>query len=153
MKRQGYGRIVNTSSHVGLGWKGFRACAAAKEGIVGFPRTVAREVAEYGITCNAVRPIAASRGTKESIALLAINRSEDVASLVVFLASEQADHINGCIFKVRRGHVSIFTDPPPVQQKLKKDGSWTAEELAEAIPRTLTRGRSRENFPETFHLG
>ena len=132
MKQQGYGRIINTSSHVGLGWKGFAAYAAAKEGIVGLTRTVARDMAEYGITCNAIRPIAAWRGTKEKIPRVAINRPEDIASLVVYLASEQADHINGCIFEVWRGHVGIFVEPPSIQQVLSKEGNWTSEELAEA---------------------
>ena len=98
MKKQGYGRIINTSSHVGLGWKGFSAYGAAKEGIIGFTRTVAREMAEHGVTCNAIRPIAAWRGTKEITSELAVNRPEDVATLVVFLASERADALNGCIF-------------------------------------------------------
>lgn len=152
MKKQGYGRIVNTASHVGLGWKGFAAYGAAKEGIVGFTRTAARDVAEFGITCNAIRPIAAWRGTKEHIPLLAVNRPEDVASLAVYLASEQADHINGCVFEVWRGHVGIYIKPPPVQKTLKKEGSWTVEELAEAIPQSLTKGRNREIFAETFRL-
>jgi NAD(P)-dependent dehydrogenase (short-subunit alcohol dehydrogenase family) len=152
MKKQGYGRIVNTSSHVGLGWQGFAAYGAAKEGIAGFTRTVARDMAEFGVTCNAIRPIAAWRGTREKLPRVAVNRPEDVAALVVYLASEQADHINGCIFEVWRGHVGIFIEPPPVQEVLKKDGNWTTGELAVAIPRTLTKGRSREKFAETFHL-
>jgi NAD(P)-dependent dehydrogenase (short-subunit alcohol dehydrogenase family) len=152
MKEQGYGRIINTASHVGLGWKGFAAYSAAKEGIVGFTRTAARDVAEFGITCNVIRPIAAWRGTKEHIPQLAANRPEDVASLVVYLASEQADHINGCIFEVRRGHVGMYVEPPPVLKVLRKEGSWTAEELAQAIPESLTKGRSREEFAPTFSL-
>ncbi len=152
MKDQHYGRIVNTASHVGLGWKGFAAYSAAKEGVVGFTRTVARDVAEFGITCNVIRPIAAWRGTKENIPQVAVNRPEDVASLVVYLASEQADHINGCVFEVWRGHVGIYTEPPPVQNLLKKEGAWTPEELARAVPMSLTKGRSREIFAETFHL-
>jgi NAD(P)-dependent dehydrogenase (short-subunit alcohol dehydrogenase family) len=153
MKKQGYGRIVNTSSHVGLGWKGFTAYGAAKEGIAGFTRTVARDMAEFGVTCNAIRPIAAWRGTKEKLPQVAVNKPEDVAALVVYLASEQADHINGCIFEVWRGHVGIFVEPPPVQEVLKKDGAWTTEELAKAIPQTLTKGRSREKFTEVLKLG
>ncbi|MCX7911832.1 MAG: SDR family NAD(P)-dependent oxidoreductase [Dehalococcoidales bacterium] len=153
MKKQRYGRVINTSSHVGLGWKGFAAYCAAKEGIIGLTRTVARDMAEYGITCNAIRPIAAWRGTKENIPRVAVNRPEDVASLVVYLASEGADHINGCVFEVWRGHVGIFTEPPPVKQVLKKDGSWTAEELAEVIPKTLTRGHSRTRLPDALNLG
>ena len=152
MKKQGYGRIINTASHVGLGWKGFAAYSAAKEGIVGFTRTVARDMAEFGVTCNVIRPIAAWRGTKENIPQVAVNRPEDVSSLVVYLASEQADHINGCVFEVWRGHVGVYTEPPPVQQVLKKEGAWTTEELAQAIPQSLTKGRSREVFAETFHL-
>jgi NAD(P)-dependent dehydrogenase (short-subunit alcohol dehydrogenase family) len=152
MKKQKYGRIINTASHVGLGWKGFAGYSAAKEGIVGFTRTAARDVAEFGITCNVIRPIAAWRGTKEHIPQLAINRPEDVASLVVYLASEQADPINGCVFEVWRGHVGIYFEPPQVQNVLQKDGSWTPEELAKAVPELLTKGRSREAFAETFHL-
>jgi NAD(P)-dependent dehydrogenase (short-subunit alcohol dehydrogenase family) len=152
MKQQKYGRIINTASHVGLGWKGFAAYSAAKEGIVGFTRTAARDVAEYGITCNVIRPIAAWRGTKEDIPMVAVNRPEDVASLVVYLAGEQADHINGCVFEVWRGHVGIYIEPPPVQNVLKKEGAWTTEELARAIPESLTRGRSREAFAPTFRL-
>jgi len=133
--------------------RGFTAYAAAKEGIVGFTRTVAREMAEHGVTCNAIRPIAAWRGTKEAIPQVAVNRPEDVANMVVYLASEQADPINGCSFEVWRGHVSIFIEPPAVQQVLKKEGSWTTEELAESIPQTLAKGRSRENLPNPLNLG
>jgi len=152
MKKQEYGRIINTSSHVGLGWKGFAAYGAAKEGIAGFTRTVARDMAEYGTTCNAIRPIAAWRGTKENLPHVAVNRPEDVASLVVYLVSEQADHINGCIFEVWRGHVSLFQEPPPVQKVLQKKGSWTTEELAKAIPQTLTKDRTRQEFAEVLNL-
>ncbi len=152
MRKQRYGRIINTSSHVGLGWKGFTSYATAKEGLVGFTRVVARDMAEYGVTCNAIRPIAAWRGAKDINPKVEVNRPEDIASLVVYLASEQADHINGCIFEVWRGHVGIFAEPPPVQQVLKKSGSWTPEELAEVIPQTLTRGRSRENFPKILDM-
>ena len=152
MKKQGYGRIINTSSHVGLGWKGFTAYGAAKEGIAGFTRTVARDMAEFGVTCNAIRPIAHWRGTKENLPRVAVNRPEDVAALVVYLASEQADHINGCIFEVWKGHVGIFIEPPPVKEVIKKEGSFTTEELAEAIPRTLTKGRSRQDLPEVLHM-
>jgi len=53
---------------------------------------------------------------------------------------------------VWRGHVSIFTEPPPLQQTLKKAGSWSIEELAEIIPHTLAKGRSRASFPEILRL-
>jgi hypothetical protein len=73
-----------------------------------------------------------------------------VAALVIYLASEAADHISGCIFEVFKGHVGIFEEPPPVKQVLWKDGHFTPEELAEMVPQTLTRGRSREAFPNVL---
>ena len=152
MRKQRYGRIINTSSHVGLGFKGFVSYAAAKEGIVGLTRVVARDMAEFGVTCNAIRPIAAWRGAAAKNPKIEVNRPEDVAALVVYLASEQADHINGCIFEVWRGHVGIFTEPPQVQEVLKKEGAWTTEELAKAIPQTLTKGRSQEKFPRILEF-
>ncbi len=152
MKKQGYGKIINTSSHVGLGWKGFAAYGAAKEGIAGFTRTVARDMAEYGVNCNAIRPLAAWRGTKEMTARMASMLPEDIAVLVTYLASEQANHINGSIFEVWHGHVGIFQEPPPLEQVIEKGGSWTIEELAAKIPETLTKNKSSQVFPDVLHL-
>jgi multifunctional beta-oxidation protein len=150
MKEQKYGRIINTSSHIGLGAMGGAAYSAAKEGITGFSRSVARDMAKYGVTCNVIRPIAAWRGAKVKIKEFEERKPEDVAALVIYLASEAADHINGCIFEVFNGHVGIYEEPPPVKQVLWKDGHFTPEELAETIPETLTRGRSREVFPNVL---
>jgi len=148
MKKQQYGRIINTASHTAFGWRGFADYSAAKEGIVGLTRTVARDVAESGITVNAIRPIAAWRGTKENIPRVAVNRPEDVASLAVFLASEPAGDINGQIFEVWKGHVGIFVDPPPVKDIVRNKKGWKPEELAEIIPRTLAKGLTATDFPE-----
>ena len=150
MKAQNYGRIINTSSHNGLGLKGGSAYSAAKEGITGFSRSVARDMAEFGVTCNTIRPIAAWRGAKVKIKEFEENRTEDVAVLVIYLASEAADHINGCIFEVYNGHVGIYEEPPPVKQVLWKKGHFTSDELAEIIPQTLTNGRTRDDLPNTL---
>ncbi len=150
MRKQGYGRIINTSSHVGLGLKGQSTYSTAKEAITGFSRSIARDMAEHGVTCNILRPIAAWRGVAQKIDAVEALHPEEVAALVTYLASESADHINGCIFEVWRGHVGIFVEPPPVVQVLWKDGSWTPEELQQTIPQTLTKGRSREDLPYTL---
>jgi len=152
MKKQNYGRILCTSSHIGLGFLGQAAYSTVKEGIVGFARTVAREMAEYGTTCNVLRPIAAWRGVgpKFKNPRVEVNQPEDVAALATYLVSEAADHINVCIFEVFYGHVAIYVEPPPLAQTLTKEGRWTPEELEEAIPAKLTAGRSREVFPETL---
>ncbi len=152
MKKQKYGRILCTSSHIGFGFPGQASYSTVKEGIVGFARTVAREMAPHGTTCNVLRPIAVWRGPGPKIKdpVYERNQPEDVAALATYLVSEAADHINGCIFEVFHGHVGIFVEPAPVAKVLKKDGSWTAEQLAKAVPEALTAGRSREVFPNTL---
>lgn len=151
MKKQKYGRVVNTASHTAFGWRGFADYSAAKEGIIGMTRTVARDVAEFGITVNAIRPLAAWRGTKESIPFMLANRPEDIASLVTYLVSEGAGNINGQIFEVWKGHVGIFVDPPPLKEVLRNEKGWTTEELAELIPKTLAKGLTATTFPEIIH--
>ncbi len=150
MKDQQYGRIINTSSHNGLGQKGGVAYSAAKEGITGFSRSVARDMAEFGVTCNVIRPIAAWRGAPFKIKEFDDKNPKGVAVLVTYLASEPAGHINGCVFEVYDGHIGIFEEPPPVKQVLWKDGDFTPEELARLMPQTLTRGMSADDFPNSL---
>ena len=152
MKRQNYGRILCTSSHIGFGFPGQASYSTVKEGIVGFARTVAREMAPYGTTCNVLRPIAVWRGPGPKIKDPAYEalKPEDIAVLATYLVSEAADPINGCIFEVLHGHIGIFVEPPPVAKSLDKDGSWTVEELMRLMPESLTAGRSREVFPNTL---
>jgi NAD(P)-dependent dehydrogenase (short-subunit alcohol dehydrogenase family) len=150
MMEQKYGRIINTSSHNGLGMKGGVAYSAAKEGITGFTRAVARDMAEFGVTCNVIRPIAAWRGAPLKIKEFEENRPADVAVLVVYLASEAAGHINGCIFEVYNGHVGMFEEPPPVKGVIYKDGSFTPEDLAKIMPQTLTKGRTIDSLPDVL---
>ncbi len=150
MMAQKYGRIINTSSHNGLGMKGGVAYSAAKEGITGFTRAVARDMAEFNVTCNVIRPIAAWRGAPLKIKEFEENRPADVAVLVVYLASEEAGHINGCIFEVYNGHVGIFEEPPPVKGVIYKDGSFTPEDLARIMPQTLTKGRTIDSLPDVL---
>jgi 3-oxoacyl-[acyl-carrier protein] reductase len=63
--RQGHGAIVNTSSGSGFGHPSAVAYAAAKEGVVGLTRTVARELGRFGVRCNAIRPLALGTSTEE----------------------------------------------------------------------------------------
>jgi len=147
MKKQGYGRIINTSSHVGLGWRSNAAYASAKEAIVGFTRSIARDMAEFG-TANAIRPLAMWRGMREEDQKNTTDLPEDIAPLVVFLGSEAADDINGRIFEVWHGHVGIFTEPPIVKESIVKQGSWTVEELVKLVPQKLAQGSKRTVFNE-----
>jgi NAD(P)-dependent dehydrogenase (short-subunit alcohol dehydrogenase family) len=110
MMRQRYGRIVNVSSVVGarIGNPGQANYAASKAGLVGFTKTIAREMARKGITCNAVTPgfIATDMTKDVAEGLLAaipagrVGTPEEVASAVAFLASEAAGYVNGATLTV-----------------------------------------------------
>ncbi len=171
MREQRYGRIINTSSHAGLGNMGQANYSAAKEGIVGFTRTVARDLGRYGITVNAIRPRAGTRMTvnpelkaawakmwgpeeaeRHEKELLELFKPEEIAVFVVFLASDFASNVNGRVFEVWRGHIGLFAEPVPVEQILWKDGSFTVEELIKALPTTLTRDLTAELPPSGFKV-
>ncbi len=112
------GRIINITSVVGLiGNAGQSNYAAAKAGIIGFTRAVAREMASRSITVNAVAPgyieteLTAGLGDQvraailEAIPLGRLGTPQDVASLVCFLASDAAAYITGQTLTVDGGMV------------------------------------------------
>jgi 3-oxoacyl-[acyl-carrier protein] reductase len=116
MIRQRYGRIVNLSSVVGqTGNAGQSIYAATKAGILGFTKSVARELAARGITVNAVAPgfieteMTASLSPQlqeeylRSIPLARFGTSEEVAHLVVFLTGPGAAYITGQVMNVNGG--------------------------------------------------
>ena len=116
MLKARWGRVISLSSIAGLvGNPGQANYSSAKAGIVGFTRTVAREVGSHGITINAVAPgfietdmtsqmkEELRQEIKEHIPLDRFGTPQDVAEAVAFLASEEAGYITGQVLSINGG--------------------------------------------------
>ncbi len=122
MKRQGRGRIVNISSGAGLGVSltGIQAYASAKAAQIGLTRQLAHELGPFGVTVNNVAPgfVRSNPATERQwqsygaegqeqllngIALKRLGSPQDIASAVLFFASEQAGWITGQVLSVDGG--------------------------------------------------
>ena len=116
MMKARYGRIINITSVIGAtGNAGQANYAAAKAGVVGFTKSLARELGSRGITANCVAPgfietdmtralsDEQRKGILDQVPLARLGRVEDVAHAVVFLASPSADYITGCTLHVNGG--------------------------------------------------
>lgn len=159
MRQQRYGRIINTTSDAWRGTVGHCNYGAAKGGLTSLTYAIARELGRYGVTCNAICPMAGTRMvlSPETIAGFqqrlktgmmtqaqydaAINMPgpEFVAPVVAYLVREASGTINGQIFGAEGGRISIFPEPA-LARSIFKIGKWTQDELEKIIPSTLLQG-------------
>ncbi len=149
MRQQKSGCIINFSSISGAGNSGQANYAAAKAGILGLTRTVARDMAKYGVRANAIWPgadtrmtatvpeaarqIRAERGIGQVIAATAERRPENVAAVVAYLASDAAADITGWTVGISGDRLSLIEDPRPVKTVFCP-GGWTLDKVVELWP-------------------
>lgn len=164
MRQQKYGRIVNCTSEAYAGTVGHTNYGAAKGGIVSLTYAVAREMGQYGVTCNAFTPRARTRmsvgsdqdqGLQKRIdaGLISEDRLQGMeetrregadpeyfAPFIAYLASDAAANINGCIFVVSRATIGIWNHPQ-IARKFTRDwdtaDKWSLDELEKLVPQQL----------------
>lgn len=168
MREQRWGRIINTTSTAWLGTVGHCNYGAAKAGLVGLTRAVAREMGRYGVTCNAYAPTAATRFTlsdeivagfkkRYEAGLMTKERYEELTSppspetvtpLIVYLCTDEAADINGQVFDVTGGNIAIYSEPLKKKSIVKPEGLWTVEELIDQVPKVLLEGYQNPAPPQ-----
>jgi NAD(P)-dependent dehydrogenase (short-subunit alcohol dehydrogenase family) len=160
MMKQKWGRIINCTSRAFMGdvLKHAEYCAA-NAGVVGLTLAVAKELAHYGITCNAFAPFAKTRAAfelsaydeavseaespwmdrKYSFSLEMTPSPDDIAPFISYLASDEAADINGQVFNVGGPMINLYAEPGISKTLVKYGGRWTIEELKQQVPFGLFR--------------
>ena len=168
MVQQGFGRILNCASGAWTGVPNLCAYSAGNAGVVGLSKAAAAELAPHGITVNVYCPEANSPGhvvefnkmvrtmeerlgkkltmPEEKRKEVEANHgpAENLGPMLAYLCTEEAGWINGVVFDVKASNkMSFYSDPLRVRE-IRKDGIWTVEELARAVPEMLRCGDQEE---------
>ena len=111
--------------------------SAAKGGIISLVRSAALGLHRYGVTANAVAPVARTRmSANVPMELTEIGEPEDVAALVVYLLSDRAREITGQVYTIAGPKIAVWAQPRELRAAYA-EGSWTPERIAEFLPGTV----------------
>lgn len=160
------GRLINTASDAGLLFNPGQAnYGAAKAGIAAFSIIVAKEMQRYGVTCNVVAPLARTRLTVEATPQTAplmgtpedlikkhgydVLDPDNIAPIVAYLASEDAQDITGRVFRVGGGIVWVLQSWKSVD-KISRKGKWDPNELGPKIKQLLQKVPPGEEIAQAF---
>ncbi len=137
------GRIINTMSHAGLlGNAGQANYASAKLGIGALTMVWAREMEKYGMTANAIVPMARTRMTMQTAGLGGMFEKKEgafdemapdnVSPLVVYLATDEAQNINGRWLSIRGGKLESWLSPQ-LAKTIDIGRKWKPQEIAQRV--------------------
>ena len=162
-RQQRSGRVITFSSQSGLvGNSGQANYGAAKSGIAGLTKVVAKDMGRYGVTANAIAPRATTRmigaipesaaeiRARGGVASLSGDGGDDgelqnldpegIAPFVCYLASDYAGNVNGQTFLVYGDTVSLMSQPRPERAIWTESGHWEMGELSRQARGYLTAG-------------
>ncbi len=175
-RQQRSGRIITFTSTAGLfGNPGQANYGAAKGAISGMTKVVALDLGKYGVTVNAISPMAATRMTMTPEVMKALEMKKkqgitregfeggfspdltqldplDVAPVAVYLASDAGANVNGQIIYVAGPQISLLAIPRPIKT-IYKSGRWTIDELINTVPHTLMVGVANPAPPSPDRIG
>ncbi|MYX99312.1 SDR family oxidoreductase [Streptomyces sp. SID486] len=136
MREQRSGTLIGFTSGNHQGSVSQPNYSAAKGGIISLVRSAALGLHKYGVTANAVAPVARTRmSAGVPMALAEIGEPEDVAALVVYLLSDRAagQDITGQVYTVAGPKIAVWAQPRELRSAYA-EGSWTPERIAEFLP-------------------
>lgn len=161
-KAQQSGAYIHMTSTSGLiGNFGQANYSAAKLGIVALSKSIALDMAKFGVRSNCISPFAYSRmigsiptDTPEQqarVERLQRMQTHQIAPLAVYLASEAAREVSGQIFAVRANEIFLISQNRPIRSLHSGDG-WTAQSIAErAMPALRASFYPLERSPDVFN--
>ncbi|MFG2879494.1 SDR family oxidoreductase [Streptomyces sp. NPDC048337] len=142
MRRQGGGTLIGFTSGNHQGSVAQANYSAAKGGIISLVRSAALGLAKYGVTANAVAPVARTRmSAGVPMELKEIGEPEDVAALVTYLLSDKAvavggEKITGQVYTIAGPKIAVWAQPRELRAGYA-EGSWTPEKIADFLPGTV----------------
>ncbi|MEU3030057.1 SDR family NAD(P)-dependent oxidoreductase [Streptomyces incarnatus] len=137
MRRQRSGTLIGFTSGNHQGSVSQANYSAAKGGIISLVRSAALGLHKYGVTANAVAPVARTRMSADvPMELAETGSAEDVAALVVYLLSDRAarEGITGQVYSVAGAKIAVWAQPRELRSAYAEGGSWTPERIAEFLP-------------------
>ena len=170
MIRQKSGSIICVTSPSGYGHYAMSAYAASKEALVAYTRSIARELGEHGIRCNAIRPCAPTRMflpeietdmtyVTEELGVPPVGsqwfpgmngeepeaQCENVAAVVAWLCRPETDSLNGRVLYIAGGHLALCAEPELVRSRFNGSG-WDLDSLLSAPVVTQFTYDQRNHF-------
>ncbi len=134
MREQEFGSLVGITSGAFQGSVSQANYAAAKGGVVSLVRSAAAGMRKYGVTANAIAPIASTRMTERVPREIPdMGEPEDVAPMAVYLLSDDAADITGQVYTVGGSKIALWNQPREIRA-MWTDGRWTPAEIADRLP-------------------
>lgn len=137
-KQDGGGSLVGFASAAFVGSTAQANYSAAKGGIISLTRSAALSLHRYGVRANCIAPVARTRMSENVPFAFETGEPTAVAPMAVYLLSDASKSITGQTYTVVGPRISVWNQPQELRSMFAPGGGeWTAESIAEWLPRTI----------------